>query len=69
MDSIERQSSGSEKLNIMKNTLFIIAGLLVVIWGIVFWGFNAHGPVHILLAVAGFIVLGRLFFGKQLSRN
>ena len=57
------------KRNIMKNTLYVIAGLLVVIWGIIFLGFHTHGPVHILLVVAGFIVLGRLLFAKQLSKN
>lgn len=53
----------------MKNLLYIIAALLVVIWGILFWGLDARGAVHILLAVAGFIVLIRLVFNKQLSKS
>jgi len=52
----------------MKNSLYIIAGLLLVIWGIVFWGFNPSGIVHILLVAAGVIVLFRLIFNKQLSK-
>ena len=51
----------------MKNSLFVIAGLLIVIWGIVYWGLHAVGPVHFILVVALFIILVRLVFGKQLS--
>ncbi len=51
----------------MKNLLYVIAGLLLVIWGIIFWGFNSSGAVHILLALAAFIVLVRLVFDRQLS--
>ncbi len=53
----------------MKNALYVIAGLLLVIWGILFWGLHASGPVHILLAVASFIVLVRLVFNKQLTNK
>ncbi|MGC9344383.1 MAG: lmo0937 family membrane protein [Bacteroidales bacterium] len=53
----------------MKNLLYIIVGLLFVIWGILFWGLHATGPVHLLLAVAGFIVLVRLIFNKQLTNK
>ena len=53
----------------MKNSLYVIAGLLIVIWGITFWGLNAIGPVHFLLAAAGFIILVRLVFSKQLSKQ
>ena len=52
----------------MKNALYVIAGLLIVIWGIVFWGFNSSGIVHMLLVLAGFIILVRLIFNKQLSK-
>jgi hypothetical protein len=53
----------------MKNLLYIIAGLLLVIWGIVFWGLHASGPVHLLLAAVGIIVLVRIIFNKQLSNT
>ena len=52
----------------MKNSLYIIAGLLLVIWGIIFWGFDTSGIVHMLLAAAGVIVFIRLIFDKQLSK-
>ena len=51
----------------MKNSLYVIAGLLIVIWGIVFWGLHAVGAVHFILAVALFIILFRLVFSKQLT--
>ena len=53
----------------MKNSLYIIAGLLLVIWGILFWGLNASGPVHLLLGVAGLIILVRILFDKQLTNK
>jgi F0F1-type ATP synthase assembly protein I len=56
-----------QKDKIMKNSLYVIAGLLIVIWGIVFWGLHAVGAVHFILAAALFIILVRLVFSKQLS--
>ncbi len=49
----------------MKNLLYVIAGLLIVIWAIVFLSFNSTGVVHILLVLAGFVILVRLFFNKE----
>ena len=51
----------------MKNSLYVIAVLLLVIWGILFWGLHAVGAVHILLVGALFIILVRLVFSKQLG--
>ncbi len=53
----------------MKNALFVIAGLLIVIWAIVFFGFNTSGIVHLLLFLALFIILIRIFFNQQLSEK
>lgn len=53
----------------MKNLLYVIAGLLLVIWGIIFWGFNSSSAVHLLLALAGVVVLVRLIFNRQLSKS
>jgi len=50
----------------MKNSLYIIAGLLLVIWGILFWGLHASDPVHFLLVIAGLIILVRIIFDKKL---
>lgn len=51
----------------MKNSLYVIAALLLIIWGILYWGLQAVGAVHFLLAAAFFIVLVRLVFSKQLG--
>nr|WP_321451349.1 DUF5670 family protein [uncultured Carboxylicivirga sp.] len=53
----------------MKNSLYVIAALLLVIWGIIFFGFNSSGAVHLLLAAAGLIILIRLIFDKQLTNK
>lgn len=41
----------------MKTLLYIIAGLLVAIWSIIFLSFNASEYVHVLLAVAAIVLL------------
>ena len=51
----------------MKNLLYVIAGLLIVIWFIVFLGFKSSGMVHIILILAGLIILIRIAFNKKLS--
>lgn len=51
----------------MKNALIVIAGLLIVIWGISYWGLHAVGAIHLLLGAAVLIILFRLAFGKQLT--
>ena len=55
------------KFTAMKNSLYVIAGLLLVIWGILFWGVHTVGAVHFLLAGAFFVILVRVVFNKQLS--
>ena len=51
----------------MNNSLYIIAGLLIVIWGILHWGLNLSGQIDMILVIAGLIVLVRLIFARQLS--
>ncbi len=51
----------------MKNLLYVIAGLLIVIWGIVFIGFNAHSTVHLILALAAIIILIRIVMNTKRS--
>jgi O-antigen/teichoic acid export membrane protein len=55
------------KDRIMKNLLYVIAGLLIVIWGIAFWGLHAVGAIHFILAAAALIILIRLIFSRQLT--
>ncbi|MFO7938722.1 MAG: DUF5670 family protein [Bacteroidales bacterium] len=49
----------------MKNLVYSVSGLLIVNWGILFWGLDASGPIHLLLVLAGIIALYRYFFSKQ----
>jgi len=53
----------------MKNTPYVIAALILVIWGLIYYGFHSGNGIHILLLVAGIIVLVRIVFSKQLNRN
>ncbi|MCB2196431.1 MAG: hypothetical protein KQH79_11275 [Bacteroidetes bacterium] len=53
----------------MKNSLYVISGLLIIIWAIVFYGFNSSGMVHLLLFLAIFIIVVRLLFNQQLSKK
>lgn len=50
----------------MKNLLYIIAGLIVTIWIIVF---RPNEIIHMLLALAALIMLITIFFDKKLSKN
>ena len=50
----------------MKSLLFIIAGLLVVIWVIVF---QPSGPVHLILVLAGIFMLIAIIYKKKKLEN
>ncbi len=53
----------------MENSLYIIAGLLVLLWAIVTFVFNSFRYIDVLLPLAGFIVLLRILFTKKSPRN
>jgi len=53
----------------MKNLLYMVAGLLVVLWSILFLGYNANGSVHFLVVVAFFLLLLRIFNNRKLARS
>jgi hypothetical protein len=48
----------------MKNLLYVIAALLIVIWIIVV---KPSSGIHLLLAMAGLLIVIRIVFDKQLS--
>lgn len=48
----------------MKNLLYVIAVLLIIIWIIVF---QPTGLVHLLLILAAFVILITIIFNKKLS--
>lgn len=50
----------------MKNLLYIIAGLLIIIWIIVF---KPTSAIHLLLVLAALIIFVRIVFDKKLSNE
>ncbi len=50
----------------MKNLLYIIAGLVIIIWIILF---QPSEIVHILLIIAAAIILITILFDKKLSNK
>jgi hypothetical protein len=52
----------------MKNSPYIIAGLLVLLWGIVTFGFEEVRFINILLPIAVLIILLRFFYTKTSKR-
>jgi tryptophan-rich sensory protein len=53
----------------MKNTLYIIAGLLIVIWAIVYFGFQSFGAIHMVLILAILLIVARIIFDKKLTNK
>jgi hypothetical protein len=53
----------------MKKLLYIIAGLLVLIWIIIHFGTNPFRITDLLLPVAGVLALIQLIFNKKLSQK
>lgn len=49
----------------MGNLLYILAVILVIIWGIGFLGYNTGGIIHILLVIAIIAVLLRVIGGRK----
>ena len=53
----------------MQNAFFIIAGLLLVVGAVIFWGFKPFGIVHILMLSAGVFILLSLVLGNKISKR
>lgn len=49
----------------MKNLLYIVAVVLVILWAIGYLGFSSGGLIHILLVVAIIAVLLRIIDGRR----
>jgi hypothetical protein len=52
----------------MSKLLFNGGLLLIIVWGIGFFGFHAKGLIHILPALAIVALLIRLFYNKSLMQ-
>lgn len=44
----------------MRSTVYTIALMLGVLWGVAYFGFNYEGAIHIILGVAIFMVVFEL---------
>ncbi|MBC2839825.1 lmo0937 family membrane protein [Robiginitalea sp. SC105] len=50
----------------MKNILYVIAVVLLVAWGIGFFGFQIGGLLHALLVVALIVLILNIIQGKKI---
>ncbi len=51
----------------MGNILYVIAVILVIVWGISYLGYNSGGLIHILLVIAIIAILLRVIQGKKIN--
>lgn len=49
----------------MRNLLYIIAVVIIIIWAIGFIGYHAGGLIHLLLIIAIIIILLRVIQGRR----
>ena len=49
----------------MGNLLYIVAVILIIVWALGFFAYNAGGIIHILLVIAIVAVLLRVISGKN----
>ncbi|MCB2196427.1 MAG: hypothetical protein KQH79_11255 [Bacteroidetes bacterium] len=49
----------------MKNLLYVIAALLIIIWGIIVISFDTSATVHVILLIAGIVILIRYLQKKK----
>lgn len=50
----------------MKNLLYVIAVLLIIIWGIIVVSFDVSAIVHVILLLAGVVIFIRIMLDKKL---
>lgn len=49
----------------MGSTIYTIAFMLAILWGVAYFGYKYTGGVHIILAVAVFMVVFQLIRGRM----
>jgi hypothetical protein len=49
----------------MGNLLYIIAVVLIILWALGFFAYNAGGIIHILLVIAVIAILLRVISGRK----
>jgi len=55
--------------NIIQYSLFIIAGLLLVVGAVMYWGFKPFDLTHILLLSAGLILLIAIVLNNKITKR
>lgn len=48
----------------MGSTVYTIALILAILWGMAYFGFKYEGGIHIIIVVAVFMVIFQLIRGK-----
>lgn len=51
----------------MGSTVYTIALILGILWGVSYFGYKYEGGIHILLAVAVFMVVFQLIRGRTIK--
>jgi hypothetical protein len=49
----------------MESGLFLLVIIMMIIWGIAYFGYEATGPIHILLGLSAIIVVLRIIARKR----
>lgn len=49
----------------MKNSLYFIAFILILVWGVAFFGYNSEGIVHVMLLIALIAILLQIIQNKR----
>jgi len=50
----------------MRNLLWVIVVVLIILWAVGFLGFHAGGFIHILLVIALIVIVIKLVQGKKI---
>jgi len=50
----------------MGNLLYIVAVVLIIAWGIGFYGYQTGGIIHILLVIALIAIIFRIIKGERI---
>jgi len=52
----------------MKDLLYTLAAVLIIVWAIAYVGFHSGGLIHLLLAVAIVLAIIRLVLGRKANK-
>jgi hypothetical protein len=50
----------------MRDLLYGVAAVLIILWAVGFLGYNAGGLIHILLVIALIVILVRVLQGRRI---